>query len=124
SAAPLTAARPRARPDRRPEPEPEQTAEAAPSINDLLAQVQGEATPAPNPVHQSARVRYVLPEASNVRVSVYDVLGREVAVLAEGARPAGEGTVRFDASRLASGFYVLRLLTEQGAVTRRVTVVR
>ncbi|MEL6677292.1 MAG: hypothetical protein AAFQ51_01225 [Pseudomonadota bacterium] len=53
SAAPLTAARPRARPDRRPEPEPEpqpqQTAEAAPSINDLLAQVQGEATPAPNP---------------------------------------------------------------------------
>ncbi|MEL6445218.1 MAG: binary toxin-like calcium binding domain-containing protein [Bacteroidota bacterium] len=81
-------------------------------------------TPAPNPVHQSARVRYVLPEASNVRVSVYDVLGREVAVLAEGARPAGEGTVRFDASRLASGFYVLRLLTEQGAATRRVTVVR
>ncbi|MEO1076065.1 MAG: T9SS type A sorting domain-containing protein, partial [Bacteroidota bacterium] len=81
-------------------------------------------TPAPNPVRQSARVFYTLPASGPVRVSVFDLLGREVAVLAEGTRPAGDGEVGFDASRLASGVYVLRLLTEQGAVTRRVTVVR
>ena len=82
------------------------------------------AAPAPNPVRQSARIAYALAEKGTVRLSLIDMLGREVAVLAEGPRSAGEHESRLDASALASGVYVVRLATAAGAAVRTVTVVR
>ena len=70
----------------------------------------------PNPFNPTTVVRYHLPAgqaglpvASSVRLTVYDLLGREVAVLVDGREPAGIHTVRFDGSSLASGIYVYRL---------------
>ena len=80
--------------------------------------------PAPNPVRQSARLAYALAEAGTVRLSVFDMLGREVAVLADGPRPAGDGEARFDARGLASGVYVVRLVAGGAVAVRTVTVVR
>ena len=77
-----------------------------------------------NPVGGSAQVRYLLTEATSTRLAVYDVTGREVAVLAVGARPAGVSTATLDMSRLAPGTYVLRLSTGVGTVARTVTVAR
>ena len=45
-------------------------------------------------------------------LSVYDVLGRLVATLADGVRPAGDHQAQFDGSRLSSGVYVCRLHAE------------
>ncbi len=59
----------------------------------------------PNPFNPSTQIAFVLPEAGFVRVQVYDVLGREVATLVEGALPAGRQAVRFEAAHLASGLY-------------------
>jgi hypothetical protein len=67
----------------------------------------------PNPFNPSTTVTYLLPAASDVRVSVFDVAGREVAVLEQGRRQAGVHTVRFDGSGLAGGVYFCRL--EAGA---------
>ena len=74
----------------------------------------------PNPFNPSATIRYALPEAADVRLVVYDVMGREVARLVEGKRPAGYHRMRFDGSRLASGLYLYRLVAkgEAGAFSK------
>ena len=80
--------------------------------------------PFPNPASQSAAVRYTLAAPGAVRLEAFDVLGRRVAVLAEGEQPAGPHAARFEASALAPGVYVLRLDAGGQVLSRRVTVVR
>jgi hypothetical protein len=80
--------------------------------------------PQPNPASESATVGYALPEAGLVRLSVVDLLGREVAVLDAGDRAAGPHTARLDAHHLAPGVYVVRLATAGRVLTRRVVVAR
>jgi GH35 family endo-1,4-beta-xylanase len=63
----------------------------------------------PNPFNPSTRIRYSLPARSRVLISVFDVLGAEVATLADGVREAGPHEVTFDGSRLANGMYLYRL---------------
>lgn len=63
----------------------------------------------PNPFNPSTVIRYQVSGAHGgtpLRLAVYDVLGREVAVLVDGVMPAGEHLTRFDASRLPSGMYI------------------
>jgi hypothetical protein len=63
----------------------------------------------PNPFNPSTTIRFDLPQAAKVRLAVYDMLGREVAVLADEERPAGQHSMRFDAGKLSSGMYIFRL---------------
>lgn len=62
----------------------------------------------PNPFNPSTTISFDLPENSNVRLIVYDVLGREVAQLVNGAREAGYHSATWDASIMASGVYFAR----------------
>ncbi len=78
----------------------------------------------PNPVSARATVGFTLPRAQAVRLAVFDVLGRKVAVLADEVRPAGEQALRLDASALPSGVYLVRLETTGVDLTQRLTVVR
>ncbi len=66
-------------------------------------------TPYPNPVSATAVVPFILPEGGHTVVTVHDLLGREVARLAEGHREAGRHSVMLDARRLPPGAYLLRL---------------
>ena len=59
----------------------------------------------PNPFNPATVIRYRLPVAASVHLTVHDALGREVALLAEGPQRAGSHEVRFDASGLPSGVY-------------------
>jgi hypothetical protein len=63
----------------------------------------------PNPFNPSTTVVYDLPALSRVRVAIYDVIGREVAVLADGAQTAGHYELRFDGASLPTGTYFCRL---------------
>src|SRR5690606_24918099 len=76
--------------------------EAAPVAAEPGAAPDGFALEAvrPNPVRGTATVAFRLPAPGPVRVALYDVRGRRVAVLAEGARAAGRHEVRLDAGRL------------------------
>ncbi|MEL6442745.1 MAG: T9SS type A sorting domain-containing protein [Bacteroidota bacterium] len=78
----------------------------------------------PNPVASSATLRFTLPEAGDIDLRVYDLLGRVVAEVASGTHEAGAHTATFDASALPSGVYLVRLQTPRGAVTQRLTRVR
>ncbi len=69
----------------------------------------GLETPHPNPFNPVATIRYGLAEEGPVRLAVYDVLGRRVAVLLDGIQTPGRHTVRFEASRLSSGLYFVIL---------------
>jgi len=61
----------------------------------------------PNPFNASTTIRFTLPQASNVRAVVYDVLGREVAVLADRQFAEGSHTIQVDGSAWSSGVYFL-----------------
>ena len=63
----------------------------------------------PNPFNPSTNIGYTLPEAAPVRLSVFDALGREVAVLVAGAQSAGRHAVTWSADGLPSGLYLYRL---------------
>jgi photosystem II stability/assembly factor-like uncharacterized protein len=78
----------------------------------------------PNPFRGATTIRFTLPEAGAVRLTVYDAIGREVARLVDEAREAGTHAVAFDASALPAGVYVARLETAGQALTQRVTVIR
>src|SRR5690606_11373037 len=65
----------------------------------------------PNPFSKSTTIRYVIDEPGHVRLSVYDLLGRKVAVLEDGMRQAGTHEIRFDGSGLPPGSYIYRLET-------------
>ncbi len=63
----------------------------------------------PNPFNPETSIRFGLPESAAVRIEVFDVIGRRVAVLVNDELAAGYHQVRFDASKLASGLYVYRM---------------
>ena len=80
--------------------------------------------PFPNPVTGRTALTFTLPDPAPVRLAVYDMLGREVAVVSEGTRGIGTHTATLDTARLPSGLYVVRLTAGGDAVTRQLTVVR
>ncbi len=63
----------------------------------------------PNPLNPTTTIEYELPKSSVVRLSVFDMLGREVSVLVNDKRDAGVHDVKFDGTNLASGMYFYRL---------------
>ncbi len=79
-------------------------------------------TVGPNPFRSRTTVRYQVEEPAEVRLAVYDLLGRTVAVLAEGRVEAGAHAATFDARGLAAGTYVWRLQAGDRVETGRLTV--
>lgn len=86
------------------------------------------APPHPNPTTHAATVAYDLPEPSDVDLTVYDVLGRRVATLAQGPQEAGRYAVEWRTSSASSGVYIVRFVAEgiarRAHATRRLVVVR
>lgn len=89
--------------------------DAAPDLAAAAAQAPGAAVagltvyPAyPNPFNPSTVVPFEVGAAAHVEIAVFDLLGRRVALLAEGRYEAGRYEARFDASALPSGMYLLR----------------
>ena len=78
----------------------------------------------PNPFNPETTIRYSLPQAGEVRLAVYDLLGHEVAVLVDRSKPAGNHTVRFGADNLASGLYVYRLQAQKKTIVRTMMLVK
>lgn len=82
------------------------------------------AAPSPNPVRGGAVIRYAVSGAAPVRLAVYDVLGREVAVLVDGVVAPGVQEANVNAARLAPGTYLVRLTSDAQTRTQRLVVAR
>ena len=76
----------------------------------------------PNPFTDQATIRYFLPTAMQIRLAVFDVLGREVAVLAEGEQTQGDHEVTISGDALRPGVYFVRL--EAGDALRTISLLR
>jgi hypothetical protein len=78
----------------------------------------------PNPFNPKTVVSYQLSVVSEVRLVVYDLLGREVAVLVNKKMPPGSYTVGFDGSGSASGVYFCSIVAGETRITKRVLLLR
>jgi chitinase len=78
----------------------------------------------PNPFNPTTVVTYELPAASDVKLVVYDLLGREVAVLVNERKAPGNYEVQFNASGLSSGVFLYRLTAGDFGQTRKMALVK
>lgn len=78
----------------------------------------------PNPFNPSTVINYELPKAEYVRLVVYDMLGREVATLLDGAQDAGYKSVEFSAAILPSGIYYYRLQAGNFIETKKLLLLK
>jgi hypothetical protein len=78
----------------------------------------------PNPFNPSTSIKFSIPEASNVVLKVYDILGSEVAVLVNKKVEAGNYTVNFDASQFASGMYIYSIKAGEFTVSKKMMLLK
>jgi hypothetical protein len=78
----------------------------------------------PNPFNPSTIISFNLPQASEVTLKVYNMLGQEVATLLNSRMSSGLQTVKFDASNLASGMYIYRLQVGSNIKTNKMMLIK
>ncbi|GAB5519967.1 MAG: hypothetical protein RhofKO_22180 [Rhodothermales bacterium] len=78
----------------------------------------------PNPFNPQTTIPFTVPTTAYITLTVYDLLGREVQVLVDGALPAGRHTAVFEAGDLASGTYVYRLTTPSQVITQTMVLLK
>ena len=78
----------------------------------------------PNPFNPATRLTFALPENGNVELKVYDLSGKEVAVLVNGMFSAGSYSVNFDAGKLSSGVYVYVIRSGNFTESKRMTLLK
>ncbi|MBN2411868.1 T9SS type A sorting domain-containing protein [candidate division KSB1 bacterium] len=78
----------------------------------------------PNPFNPQTTISYTLPKATNVKLVVYDIQGKEVAVLVNENKSAGSYNVLFDGADFASGVYFYKLATDYRTVTNKMLLVK
>ena len=78
----------------------------------------------PNPFNPTTTIGYSIPAASNVRLSVFDILGKEVGTLVDENKSAGRHSAKFDASDLSNGIYFYRLDAGELTLTNKLTLLK
>ncbi|MDR3627412.1 MAG: choice-of-anchor A family protein [Ignavibacteriaceae bacterium] len=78
----------------------------------------------PNPFNPSTVIKYQIPKDGFVIVKVYDLIGREVATLVNGYKSAGNYSVNFNASKLASGMYIYQLRSNSMVSTKKMLLIK
>jgi hypothetical protein len=78
----------------------------------------------PNPFNPSTLINYQLPVSNNVKLVIYDLVGREVTTLVNEKQQAGKYQVTFDASNYASGVYFYKLVSGDFTQIRKMVVLK
>jgi len=83
----------------------------------------------PNPFNPETNISFALPEASNVKIVIYNVLGQKVRTLVDQEFKAGVRTIRWDGrndigSKVASGMYIYRVVSGKNVATKKMTLLK
>ncbi|GAB4367242.1 MAG: hypothetical protein Kow0042_07740 [Calditrichia bacterium] len=78
----------------------------------------------PNPFNPVTNIPFSLPEASHVKLEIFNLLGERVTVLLYERKPAGEHNVIFDGSQLSSGVYLYRLRAGEFEQVRKMLLLK
>ena len=78
----------------------------------------------PNPFNPVTTIRYNIPEAANVKLTLFNILGQEIRTLVNEFKESGVQTVNFDASELNSGMYIYKLESGTAVQTRKMILLK
>jgi hypothetical protein len=78
----------------------------------------------PNPFNPSTKISFTIPQKGNVKLRVFDLLGREITILADGVYEAGKHEVSFDAGNLPSGVYFYNLTTASSSISKKMLLLK
>lgn len=78
----------------------------------------------PNPFNASTQIEFSLPDANNVRLEMFDLLGRKVATVVDGRLDAGAHRITWNAGDMPSGVYFYRLTSGERSETKRMTLLK
>ena len=78
----------------------------------------------PNPFNPSTTIKFSLPVTSNVKLSVFNILGEEVQIIVNETKEAGIYTINIDASQLNSGIYFYKLETRNFLRVKKMSLIR
>jgi len=104
--------------------QPDSTALSVGDHRSPVLPVKLDLTVYPNPFNAVTEIEFMLPVTQRVSLRLYDVLGREVAVLMEGTQQAGKHRVSFDGHGLTSGVYFARLDAMRGVRVQKMVLLR
>ncbi len=99
------------------------TSSSVEHINNIPSQFKLEQN-YPNPFNPSTTIRFSLPKREHVTLKVFDVLGREVATLVDGAVDTGEHAVMFNATALPSGIYFYQITTQSFSKVQKAVLLK
>jgi hypothetical protein len=78
----------------------------------------------PNPFNPITKIKYSVPQLSNVVIKVFDILGNEIETLVNEEKPAGYYPVEFNAATLPSGVYFYQLKVEDFVSTKKMILLK
>ncbi len=78
----------------------------------------------PNPFNPTTTIQFALPESGKFNLKVYNILGQEVATLIDGEMNSGIHKVNFDASRIASGVYIYKLVGNNVNISKKMILMK
>lgn len=78
----------------------------------------------PNPFNPETNIKFGLPKSGNVKLAIYDLTGKEVAVLLNDFKQAGSYTFSFNGSNLSSGVYFYRIVSGNFVETKRMVLIK
>ncbi len=78
----------------------------------------------PNPFNPTTTISYNIPEATNVKLTIFNILGQEIRTLVNEFKEAGVHTVNFNASELNSGLYIYKLQAGTFTLTKKMTLIK
>lgn len=78
----------------------------------------------PNPFNPATKIKFEIPKLSNTKVTVFDILGKEVMTLVNEEITPGIYEIDFDGSKLASGIYYYNLITNNFSITKKMVLVK
>ncbi len=78
----------------------------------------------PNPFNPSTTIRFALPTDSNVKLTIYNMLGEQVEIVMDEFKQAGYHTVKFNASQLATGVYIYQLNAGEFNMVKKMSLIK
>ena len=78
----------------------------------------------PNPFNPTTNISFVMENESNIKLSIFDIRGREVDVLVNGLTGQGEHSVVWDAADYSSGIYYVQIISQQYAETQKIMLIK
>ena len=78
----------------------------------------------PNPFNPATTIRFSLPEAGNVKLTLFNILGQEIRTLVNEYRESGVHTINFEANNLKSGMYIYKIEAGSFKQSRKMILVK